>query len=426
MRSQAPLLTSSRRRAGARSPTGRAGRVRLLGVPEAVTATEQWFVRRGLPHFIDDYSATRDVLTRAVPLLLLILVAELVGAGRFSWPLWLDLLAFAGAIALAGCVWVLVNALRGCRPVFGRPQRVGVPEAAVFVLVPGLIRAAFTGRLVSAGVITVVNLVLLAVIYVGTSYAILPMARWGLGRLRVQIGDVTGLVMRALPLLALLVTFLFLTTEVWQTAGVLNGFPYWTAIALFAIVSTGFAASRVPREVSELSAFASWDEVRALVAGTPAAELAAAATGRVASQPLRRRQWGNVGLVVLMSQAIQVVIVSVLIGLFFVILGMLLVPEETTKLWVAGDANVVLSLTIGERTLVVTEELLRVAGFLTAFTALNFTVYLLTDATYRAEFRDEVVGEVRQAFAVRAAYLWARSEEGQRGRLPGSATLPVT
>ena len=47
----------------------------------------------------------------------------------------------------------------------------------------------------------------------------------------------------------------------------------------------------------------------------------------------------------------------------------------------------------------------RVAGFLAAFTGLNFAVYLATDSTYRAEFREEVVAEVRQAFAVREVYL---------------------
>jgi hypothetical protein len=39
-------------------------------------------------------------------------------------------------------------------------------------------------------------------------------------------------------------------------------------------------------------------------------------------------------------------------------------------------------------------------------------VYLLTDQTYRAEFRGEVVGELRQAFAVRAAYLSALRRDG--------------
>jgi hypothetical protein len=65
---------------------------------------------------------------------------------------------------------------------------------------------------------------------------------------------------------------------------------------------------------------------------------------------------------------------------------------------------VLATVTVGHRNLVVTEELLRVAGFLTAFSGMNFTVYLLTDETYRREFRDEVLSELREAFAVRAVY----------------------
>jgi len=58
---------------------------------------------------------------------------------------------------------------------------------------------------------------------------------------------------------------------------------------------------------------------------------------------------------------------------------------------------------------VLTSELLQVAGFLTAFSGFYFTVYVLTDATYRKEFLDEVLVELRQAFAVRAVYLAARA-----------------
>ncbi|MCW2605178.1 MAG: hypothetical protein JWN61_3313, partial [Pseudonocardiales bacterium] len=39
--------------------------------------TERWFVHRGLPHFIVGYSASGDVFTRALPVLVLILLAEL-------------------------------------------------------------------------------------------------------------------------------------------------------------------------------------------------------------------------------------------------------------------------------------------------------------------------------------------------------------
>ena len=51
-------------------------------------------------------------------------------------------------------------------------------------------------------------------------------------------------------------------------------------------------------------------------------------------------------------------------------------------------------------------------GFLTAFSGFYFTVYVLTDATYRQEFLDEVLGEMRQAFAVRAVYLAAPAPGG--------------
>ena len=41
---------------------------------------------------------------------------------------------------------------------------------------------------------------------------------------------------------------------------------------------------------------------------------------------------------------------------------------------------------------------------LAGFTGLYFTVYVVTDDTYRREFRDDVIAELREALAVRAAY----------------------
>ena len=52
----------------------------------------------------------------------------------------------------------------------------------------------------------------------------------------------------------------------------------------------------------------------------------------------------------------------------------------------------------------VTRQLLQVSGFLATFTGFYFTVVLVTDETYRREFRDDVVAELREALAVRAAY----------------------
>ena len=51
---------------------------------EALRDTERWFVRRGIPHFIADYSATTDIFTRAAPLLTFLFLAEMFGAINFQ------------------------------------------------------------------------------------------------------------------------------------------------------------------------------------------------------------------------------------------------------------------------------------------------------------------------------------------------------
>ena len=63
------------------------------------------------------------------------------------------------------------------------------------------------------------------------------------------------------------------------------------------------------------------------------------------------------------------------------------------------------------------------ASFLAVFSGLYFTVSLLTDATFREEFLDDVVDDVRQALAVRAVYL---SRRGSAGLVAASSTLPPT
>ena len=60
-------------------------------------------------------------------------------------------------------------------------------------------------------------------------------------------------------------------------------------------------------------------------------------------------------------------------------------------------------MTFGGRRLVLTEPLLRVAGFLGAFAGMYFTVVLSTDATYREEFAEDIGPELRQTLAMRRA-----------------------
>ena len=48
--------------------------------------------------------------------------------------------------------------------------------------------------------------------------------------------------------------------------------------------------------------------------------------------------------------------------------------------------------------------MLRVAVFLAGFSGFYFTIYVVTDTTFREEFFEDIETEIRQAFAVRAAY----------------------
>ena len=58
--------------------------------------------------------------------------------------------------------------------------------------------------------------------------------------------------------------------------------------------------------------------------------------------------------------------------------------------------------------LTITEELLRVSGAIAAFGGVYYAIAVLTDSTYREEFLEDIVGELRETFALRAEYLSAQ------------------
>jgi hypothetical protein len=98
------------------------------------------------------------------------------------------------------------------------------------------------------------------------------------------------------------------------------------------------------------------------------------------------------------------------LAVFFVLFGFLAIPESTAMAWTTLDSvDVLASWDVGDRPLVVSVPLLRVAAFLGAFSAKYFTVLLSTDATYRDEFADDVAPQLRQALAVRCVYRMGRS-----------------
>ena len=383
--------------------------------PAVIDSTEEWFVKRGLPHFIAHYSATRDVLTRALPVLTLIFLIEVANAPKRSFPLWLDAVAVAVGFAILLSAWMIANAMRH-RRLLQRPDSIGVFEVAVFVLAPPAIPLVFGGQWRSAIGTAAINVGLLAAIYVVTSYGLVPMTRWAAGETARELNAVVGLFVRALPLLVLFVTFIFLQNEAWQITAELHGPFYWIVLAVFPVVGMLFAIIRLPKEIGQLSQFESWDTLVGRVEGTPVEPLVRSTDVPVRAPPrLGRRQWGNVGLVVLFSQALQVVLVSAMVFAFLSFFGFLVVTEPIVAGFVGGSPHVLATLDLWGRQMVITEELLRVAGFLTVFSGFYFAVSVLTDDTYREEFLEEVVGEVRRSLAVRAVYLAGLAQRDRTG-----------
>jgi hypothetical protein len=353
---------------------------------ERLEEYERSFRRAGLPLFAEDFSAAEDVFNRAAPLLGLVFFGELLGAIDLDWPWWQNLLAVCGGLAVLLAAFGLINKAKG-RPFSAIPQRLGRAELAGFVLIPGLLPAIFNEQFTSAIVTVAANLALLGLIYAVGALGLVSIVRWVLGRFARQLRSALGLLATAVPLLAIFALLAFTTQELWEIFSSVEWPIYGLIIGLFVLLGTCFLLARIPREARRLEHEAG--------AGSPA---------------LKRRQLVNVELVMLVSQATQVVIVSVTIGLFFALFGWLAINEQIRADWIGDPGNELFALTIFGERLDVTEELLRVAGGLAAFSGFYFAIAMLTDSTYRQEFLEELTAEMRESFRERADYLELRAK----------------
>lgn len=377
------------------------------GAPAAdddlIEQTERWFLRRGIPHFIHRYRASEDVFTRVLPTLGLIFVLEILGAANLEWPWYLNLAALVAAAALIVAAWAVVNRWRG-RRWSQPPDDVGVPELAAFVLFPAVLPLIFGGQVGSAAVTVVANLTLLGAIYLVASYGLVSMTRWAYAQTTRQVGTVVGLFGRALPLLLLFSVALFINAEMWQVAASLAGPLYWSTVAFIVGVGLLFLLVRLPGEVQRLSDEATASFATDLLADSPL-------RGRddlhpVEDAPLSARQRGNVLLVLLFSQAVQVALVTATMAAFFFAFGVIAIRPEAMAAWLGDlDPGVLAEWRWFGYRMTVTRALVHTAGFLGILSGFYFTVYVITDATYRSEFFTEIVDELRESLAVRQAYL---------------------
>jgi hypothetical protein len=355
-----------------------------VGSVDQVAAYERHFRRAGLPLFVEGFSASTDVFNRAAPLLGLVFIVELLGAGQLDWTWWQNLLAVLSALALMLGAIALMNVAQG-RPARAIPSRLGRTELAGFVVLPALLPLIFGGQLGSAATTIAVNLLILALIYAVFVFGLLSILRWVFARLAGQLASSLGLLAKAVPLLAIFALLSFTTEELWDIFGGISEFAYAVVIGLFVVLGTAFLAVRVPREARRIEREACPDGPR-----------------------LRPGQRLNVGLVLFVSQAVQVLIVSLTVGAFFVVFGLFAIDEVVRIEWLGDPGDTLLTIRLAGEDFELTAELLRVAGGLAAFSGFYFAVAMLTDSTYREEFLEELTEEMRTSFRSRAEYLRLR------------------
>ena len=317
--------------------------------PDVLAATDTWFLRHGLPYFVpeqrrDARAALR--LRRSLPLALLI---GLAGA--------------AGGVALA-----------------------------------------FVVDQFSAAPATLISLGLLAAAsYALTALKAGPIVGWALSRTFGSLRTLLPMMSRALPLLLLFVTFLFINAEVWQVASWMEPSTLWLVALLFGVLAAGFLLVRLPEEVDRVDDDVDERLLRKACRGTPLADdcerlLDEGIDVARHAEVTGFERW-NLVLVLLVIQAAQVMLLAATVFVFFMVFGSLIMNGHVVATWTDDNASVV------------GPTLVQVSIFLASFSALYLTVSTVTDEAYRNQFFGSVLSELERAVGMRAVYLALRDRD---------------
>jgi len=158
---------------------------------------------------------------------------------------------------------------------------------------------------------------------------------------------------------------------------------------------------RLPEELERVDASVSVDDCVAGCVGTPLEQRVRTLDGLVPPDPLSRRERSNLVLVMLFAQMVQVSLLALSVWVFFVLFGSVAIGIDVQQSWLGHEPHLLVGIGAGHG---VTAELLRVSTFLGGFAGLYFTVYAVTDSTYRDQFFSEITARLTQGLALRSAY----------------------
>lgn len=243
-------------------------------------------------------------------------------------------------------------------------------------------------------------------LYAVVSLHLRPIILWAVSKTFGSFGSLFPLITRALPLLLLFMTFLFINTEVWQVCAALDRGLLWLCVLLFAAVAVVFLLVRLPEEVNDVRRDARGERLVAICADTPVADAARELDADTPPRDLSGIQRANLVLVLLFSQALQVLLLALSVFVFFLCFGKIAITSVVLQAWVGKnyDGHPIPSSLPSLSWLPISNELFQVSVFLAAFSGLYFTVYAVTDETYRRQFFTSVAHDVERAVGVETVY----------------------
>jgi hypothetical protein len=317
------------------------------------TAVEAWFLAHGLPYFVaEERAAARAGLRpRRLVSLVVVLVVLAAGAGVLAWA--------SESYAAGPALWLSVAGL-------------------------GLLW------------------------YATTALHARPILGFALSRTLGSVRFIAPMASRALPLLLVFVTFLFVNAEAWEMTTNLPFGLLWVTVLLMFGLAVLFLLTRLPEEVDRVDDEVDDAFVVRACAGTPleAASREMAADPDIDPQDHAQvtgfERW-NLILVLLVIQTVQVLLLSITVFAFFMLFGSLVMETKTQESW-TGDDFIPAAPFLPHVSL----SLMKVSLFLASFSGFYFTVSAVTDETYRRQFFSVVESQLERAVGMRAVYLAMR------------------
>jgi hypothetical protein len=366
----------------------------------------EWFLHRGLPLVLTRRVRSRRLIERSAPMIssvgaltaLTMLLAEVTGDGpNYAYALRLGIITAVLLIA----PFVLVALHRRSTTLGEAARRWGAwGVMGVFVVVMPVTVSGWSGAAAAeAPLFVLISLLAIWLTYLGFG----SIAAWAFRYAWVELGALGNLMSRALPLLMLTVV-VFFTGELWQLSARMTRQRLWETVGFLALVALVFMVTTIRDEVQALREDrAAQDHATELLADTP---FAAPATTRTA---LSKAELFNVVAVLVVSQAIQVVLFTAGLFVFFLTLGIIAIPFDVMVLWSSEEVCRIGQPPCAETWfgvhVPVPQTVVHTSLFVAVLSGLYFTVSTSVDPLYRQRFFDPLIADVAVSLAGRDAYL---------------------